>query len=226
MNNTLKELIFKHLEFEKKLKFKVVSVHKGREFECSISEVNELYESLEEWSTYGELSEFFLKYYITYDYNGQFYLLDGNLILEIEFFGPFEEEFDEFYLSFDEFNLPRSLAKKLLNKVEEIDEELFDFDIEYKNEKFNIFRFKYFDEDYSIVLSDDDLTKNELTDFQNKVKVILEEECYGIGINDLPEDKFEFVQSEESCYSGFGDDRQVFFNASETYKINVDDIES
>jgi hypothetical protein len=132
MDLELKKIILSFLTENRSIAFKVVFHHKGTTVDISIGDLEneqcgEIYSLLEEWFSEGKfLDSLMEKYDITYDFEGYFTLDEGEIVLNISFFGPLDDECDDLYISFDE----DFIADELNIDLDEYSSLIPDFDFE------------------------------------------------------------------------------------------------
>ena len=91
----------------KRIDFSMVYHHKGSFIEVEYGKKNtkecvEFLGDLDYWLGYGDFNEFLISRDIFYNYSGWMEYENDDIILQIEFTGPFDDEFEEVRVNFDE----------------------------------------------------------------------------------------------------------------------------
>lgn len=237
MNQEFNTNLLEYLKNHNEINFEIVFVTKGYNFNSSLSKENELSENIEEWIG-SKLVDFLVDCEIYYNFKGKFIYEENEIEIYLTFIGPYEEKYEPNkygYLSFNEFNLPSPIKNKILNIVEEIDEESFEFHFLIENDKFSHFRFNY-DHDYKTILCEKDLNQDELVIFKNEIQKEINssdvDQVLDISVDDKKQVERRVIGGDTKLYFVKVDSSYIKCDAgcmfesfrSETYKIKMADV--
>lgn len=198
MLNKFKIKLYQNILKHGKIQFKVDYHHKGHYVE--LPELGDFTEELEAWIAYEGLSEYLISNNIYYNFSGAIFLNKIDMILSVNFNGPYDQEYEETMISIDDKSINQVIGNDELKRtIKKFDPNELCIDFDYiKGDGFMRFSASYRHDDEYIDLHD--LFVQEQIE---RLKIYCEKHVLGnIPILNVPSDLeqfFEHAYCQEGC---------------------------